>query len=202
VERVSGQPSGEGPAEVLVDPEAAARAALDAGDRRGALEILMRVYGAGVYRFCRSTLEDGDLAQEVHQIVFVAAYDDLGSFAGRSTLQAWLYGIARHRCLDALKSRRRARLRMLFGLSPPEGRDARPGPAELLERRGLGQALQLCLKALAPHVRMAVLLRYGEGLSCEDISRTSGERANTVQARVARALIALRRCLESNGVTP
>jgi RNA polymerase sigma-70 factor (ECF subfamily) len=202
VERVVGQPSQPDAARTEADAETAALAALRAGDRRGALTILMRAHGHGIHRFCRASLQDAALADDIHQAVFVAAYEDLPTFEGRSSLQTWLYGIARHRCLDALKSRRRFGLRFLFGGAPPEEPDASPEPGEAIDGLQRGSALSSCLKQLQPHVRMAVLLRYGEGLSCEEIARASRERANTVQARVARALVALRRCLESREVTP
>ncbi|HEX9624030.1 MAG TPA: sigma factor, partial [Streptosporangiaceae bacterium] len=39
----------------------------------------------------------------------VAAWRGLDSFAGRSSLRAWLYRIATNRCLDAIRSSRRRR---------------------------------------------------------------------------------------------
>ena len=47
-----------------------------------------------------------------------------------------------------------------------------------------------------------VLLRFRDGLSYPEMARACGERAPTLQARVARAMPALRRCLESEGYTP
>jgi DNA-directed RNA polymerase specialized sigma24 family protein len=49
---------------------------------------------------------------------------------------------------------------------------------------------------------VAVLLRYEEGLSYEEIGRMSRERPPTVQARVARALPVLRRCLDERRAAP
>ncbi len=60
--------------------------------------------------------------------------------------------------------------------------------------------LRQCLQALDTGVRVAVLLRYEEGLAYEEIARMSRELAATIQARVARALPRLRECLESKGV--
>jgi RNA polymerase sigma factor (sigma-70 family) len=175
-------------------------AAVAAGDRRGALAALMRVYGGETYRFCLSMLGDRALADDVHQTVFVDAYEGLGSFAGKGTLRAWLYGIARHRCLDAVKARRRWWRR--FGEAFDTG-DTEPDPHQgadgALEQRRRSASLQRCLQELPLHIRVAVLLRYEEELSYQEIGRMSRERPPTVQARVARALPILRRCLAGRG---
>src|ERR1043166_8997481 len=78
-------------------------------DMTGAIRQLMQRHGTSVYRYCREALRDDALAEDVQQQVFIAAFRDLPKFAGRSTVRTWLFAIARHRVLDAAKSRRRAR---------------------------------------------------------------------------------------------
>jgi RNA polymerase sigma-70 factor (ECF subfamily) len=46
---------------------------------------------------------------------------------------------------------------------------------------------------------MTVLLRFQTGMSYPEMSDVLGVRSETLQARVARALPVLRRCLEGNG---
>lgn len=173
--------------------------ALDEGDRDTALRLLMRDYGSAVYRYCRRMVGDGDLADEVHQMTFVQAYEAMARFAGRSSLRTWLFGIAHHRCLDALKISRRREKRF----QPLDGLPDHPAPAETAEDRLATRsrvgALERCLRDLAPRVRAAVLLRFQQGVTYEEMARLEGERAPTLQARVARALPVLRRCLERKG---
>lgn len=174
-------------------------AALERGDRDLALRLLMRDYGSAVYRYCRQVLGDGDLVDEVHQMTFVQAYEGMSRFAGRSSLRTWLFGIAHHRCLDALKISRRREKRF----PPLDGLPDRPAAAETAEdrlaTRSRVRALERCLRELAPRVRAAVLLRFQQGVTYEEMARLEGERAPTLQARVARALPVLRRCLEGKG---
>jgi RNA polymerase sigma-70 factor (ECF subfamily) len=164
-------------------------------DMTGALRRLMQRHGTSVYRYCREALRDRALAEDVQQQVFIAAIRDLPKFSGRSTVRTWLFAIARHRVLDAAKSRRRAR-------SHVEGDDAiqvpdpRPSPGERLDDERMYEALTACLQKLAPHVLTALLLRFQQGFTFEDMADVCHEKPGTLQAQVSRALPALRTCIE------
>jgi RNA polymerase sigma-70 factor, ECF subfamily len=186
-------------------PAAAERdalAALDAGDLRTALDVLMQAYGTTIYRFCRQMTADAALADDVHQMTFVQAYEGLERFSRRSTLSTWLFSIARHRCLDALKVSRRRRARFEAMDELPEVPVAESGGEHRLQQGARAQALHECLQQLRDDIRTAILLRFQEELSYVEMSRACGDRPATLQARVVRALPALRRCLERRGATP
>lgn len=176
--------------------EEAALTALDRGDREAALALLMDAYGGVLYRYCLHVVADPQLAEDVHQTTFVQAFEGMGRFARGSSLRTWLFGIARHRCLDALKTtrRRRARFRVVEAL--PDHPAGEAGPEDRLLARVRALALARCLGRLSSASRSAVLLRYQAGLSYAEMASAGGERATTLQARVARALPVLRRCLE------
>jgi RNA polymerase sigma-70 factor (ECF subfamily) len=178
------------------DPDGDLLALVGGGDIRSALAILMQRHGPALYRYCRIALGDPSLADDIHQQVFIEAFRDLPGFAGRSTVRTWLFGIARHRVLDAAKRRRRARahLDIAAGADLP---DPRPSPGEGLDDAGLQVALVACLAALDEPSRTAVLLRYQQGLTYEEMAEVCGEKAGTLQARVSRALRKLRDRLES-----
>lgn len=181
-----------------LDVEQEAVAALERGDRARVLTLLMREYGADVYRHCRLVLGDRDLADEVHQTVFVQAYRDLGGFSRRSSFRSWLLGIARHRCLDAFKITRRWRRRFALVTRLPEVVDTSGAANGELELAGQAAALEAALARLAPEVRSAVVLRHQEGLSFDEMAEICGERATTLQARVARALPKLRKYMRNH----
>src|SRR5262245_5180368 len=180
-------------------------AALDAlawGDRERALTLLMDAFGVAIYRYCRQMVVDPDLADDVHQLTFVQAFEGLGRFARDSSLRTWLFGIARLRCLDALRSGRRRRARFESTGELPERADAGRAPEDLLAARGVARALERCLEELTPVVRTAVLLRYQEGMAYPEMVDVCHEWPATLQARVTRALPVLRRCIERQGVSP
>jgi RNA polymerase sigma-70 factor (ECF subfamily) len=168
-------------------------------DTRGALHRLMQRHGRAVYRYCRTALGDAVLADDVHQQVFIEVFRDLPGFAGRSTLRTWLFGIARHRVLDAAKRRRRTRAHLDVTASA-DLPDPRSSPGEGLDDAQLQTALVSCLAALDEPIRAAVLLRYQQGLTYEEMAEICGEKAGTLQARVSRALRKLRERLEGHRV--
>jgi RNA polymerase sigma factor (sigma-70 family) len=184
------------------DPELPARVALDRKDPRGAIAVLARLYEDVVYSCCYRMLHDATQAEDLLQQVFLEAHRDIGHFAGRGTLRAWLLGIAHHRCLDAIKSRKRLRSHVEDDEHAVE--IAADGSPDLVERVDQGRrvrALEGCLMRLSDEVRMTVLLRFHVGLSYEEIAEALDKRAGTLQQRVARALPQLRECLQRKGIS-
>lgn len=205
----SARPFAYGPAPMRPSadaPEASAellRAALGRGDHRTALRLLMTAHGAPVYAYCRRALGDAALAADVHQQVFEQAYRDLPRLKAPEHARSWVFGIAHHRCLDAVKARRRAEKRFVHDDEEVADREAEAAdlPASL-DAPVRARALDECIRALSHESRMAVLLRFQESMTYEDMGRMCREKPATLQARVARALPALRRCLEEKGVAP
>jgi RNA polymerase sigma-70 factor, ECF subfamily len=172
------------------DPDQDILDLLDAGDRNGALRLLMDRYGKAVYRFIRFQLRNSPSADDVHAKVFIQAHRDLPRFARRSPLRAWLYAIARNRVRDSRKGEKPPAEQV--GAEIPD--DKEPVDEKLDDAR-LAKALHDCILLLPDKAREAMILRR-EGLTFEEIAETLGERANAVQARVSRALPTLRECIE------
>lgn len=181
-----------------VGPEEQATRAYGRGAVDEALTVLMEAYGEEVYRHCRQVLGEIALASDVHQTIFVQVYRDMANFSGRSSYRTWIYAIARHRCLDAIKMRKRRRLRFILGDSRAQKQaiDPRVSAREALEDAARSESMTSALQTLKPEARIAVLLRYREEMSFEEMSEICGERPKTLQARVARALLKLRHALE------
>jgi RNA polymerase sigma-70 factor (ECF subfamily) len=185
-----------------VDPELAVRAMLARGDRKAALTALMDAQGDAVFSFCARVLRDRSLAEDVLQRVFLEAYRDIGRFQGHSTFAAWLFGIASHRCQDALKSQRRRLQRIeLNNQAATCFADPVAASSEQFERSRIIAALEQCLHGLSDEARMTVLLRFQHGMSYEEMAAATGTKPNTLHVRVARALPSLKLCLESKGWT-
>jgi len=165
------------------------------GQVRAALVELMQRYGDAVYRYCCEALHDVTLADDVHQLVFIGAFRDLPGFRGRSTVRTWLFAIARHRVLDAAKRRRRAHAH-IEQVEAVDAPSLAPSPTELIDDTRVRQALVASLGELGDVARTAVLLRYQQGFSFEEMAEICREKPDTLRARVARALPLLRAGIE------
>jgi RNA polymerase sigma factor (sigma-70 family) len=179
----------------IADPDSDVLDLVAQGDMKGALRRLMERYGRAVYRYCRQELHDRTLADDVHQQVFLHAHRDLARFSRRSTVKTWLFAIARNRVLDAAKSRRRgqAHIESDDATAVP---DLRPSAGERIDEHRLFEALAQCFERQPEHIRLALLLRYQQGFTYEDMAEVCGEKAGTLQAQVSRALPVLRECIE------
>ncbi len=185
----------------IAEPEAAARDALLRGDRRRALALLMGLYGKTVYNFCRHMLRDASKSDDALQTTFVQAFADFPRYRGQSSLRVWLFAIARHRCLDMLKSERRESAHVERPGTLVDAETDGPSTEELLHMASIRKPLAHCLEKLTVEVRETILLRFTQQLSYEEMATLTGERAATLQMRVARAMSGLRKCLEASGVS-
>lgn len=119
-------------------------------------------------------------AEDVTQEVFVRVFQAASSFRQEARLSTWLYRIAANACLDELRRRRRL---LLFGDLPPAIHPA-VAAAEPSEAQG---DIVSAVQRLAPKLRMAVLLRYYDDLSYQEIAQALGTTAGTIASRLNRA---------------
>src|SRR5919202_1224418 len=71
-----------------------------------AFEVLYDRHHRGILGFCRHMLRSQEEAEDAVQHTFISAYSDLVGSDKPIRLKAWLYTIARNRCLSMLRSRR------------------------------------------------------------------------------------------------
>ncbi|MBA3328527.1 MAG: hypothetical protein H0T43_09535, partial [Solirubrobacterales bacterium] len=73
---------------------------------RSAFEALYDRHHGGILAFCRHMLGSREEAEDALQLTFIAAYQALLADDREIALKAWLYAIARNRCLSILRARR------------------------------------------------------------------------------------------------
>ncbi len=163
---------------------------------------LFETYGEAVLGYCVRLLRDPALAEDVMQRVFLEALRDFEQFRGQSSRRTWLFAVASHRCLDALRHQQRRMLRVAHDDQVVGNfKDPATGPFERLDRMQLLVALDNCLALLSPEMRATVLMRFQTELTFEHMALHLGATADALQMRVARAMPVLRQCLESKGWT-
>lgn len=170
-------------------------AALSARDHKRAAEILWELHRDEVLRYCRRRLASEGEAADVTQKVFENAIRDLDRLRSVDSSSRWLMGIARHRCLDHARSKRRdphlvdtATLCEIAGPSP----GAEPAADARVVNR-LGQ----CLERLDPLDRALIELRFYEGLPFNEIAKQLGRTPASLRVRLTRACVVLRKELTS-----
>ena len=159
---------------------------------RIAFETFFHAHGSSVHRFVRDLVRDDGLAEELTSDVMVEVWRSAGKFGGRSRARTWVFGIAHHKAIDALR-KRRAAVVPLDEVAGMAGDDAGPEAAALRsdERRMLERALA----SLSPEHRAVVELTFIEGFSQKEIAEIVGCLVATVKTRAFYAKQRLRDAL-------
>jgi len=147
---------------------------------RIAFETFFRLHASSVHRFVRDLVRDDGLAEELTSDVMVEVWRNAGKFGGRSRVRTWVFGIAHHKAIDALRKRRVVSVPLddLIGVSSPL---ESPEDAALRsdERRTLDQAMA----ELSPEHRAVLELTFVEGFSQREIAEIVSCPVATVKTR-------------------
>src|SRR4051794_1097132 len=145
-----------------------------------AFEATSARHPRGILAFCRHMLASREEAEDALQHTFMAAYRDLVGSDKDIQLRAWLYAIARNRCLTVLRARREKPVDELDDI-PTEGL------ATEVERRHDLQQMLRDLAALPEDQRAALVLSEIGDLSHDDVAAVIGCRREKVKALVFQA---------------
>lgn len=183
----------------VTDGELAKRAM--AGDE-DAYTLLIERYNSPLYNFICRFLNDPELAYDILQQVFLQLYISLPKLRTGEPLRAWLFQVARNRCLDELRRKHVIRFSELQGSLEEEDLsqldiipDSDPLPEEIAEQRDLQEILQRAISTLPPKFRSVVLLRYTAQLSFSEIGQALHMPEATAKTYFQRAKPALRAAL-------
>ncbi len=155
-----------------------------AGDR-DAFRVLYDVYKDRVYSVSLYYFHgDEAAASDVTQQVFLKLITTVGQFKGDARFSTWLYRLVVNACQDAARRRKasapsaeRSRLEEL----------ATPGSQEDdLARAQMARSVRAAVSALPSKFRMAVLLRYFDDLSYEQMAEVLDCSMGTVASRLSR----------------
>jgi RNA polymerase sigma-70 factor (ECF subfamily) len=120
------------------------------------------------------------------QDTWLRVLDRAAQFDGRSRFETWLFSIARNLAIDDL--RRKQGVSLESAELPPDGASPFLEAARSQDATRLAAALDV----LEPVYREALLLRFQEDLSLQEISQVTGAPVPTVSTRIHRGLARLR----------
>jgi RNA polymerase sigma-70 factor (ECF subfamily) len=170
--------------------------------RRDAFGVLVRRYEGELYGYLRRYLGDGELAEDVFQNTFLQVFTKIDQYEPGRPVRPWLYTIATHQAIDALRRQGRhqavsldqereelasAELPQLLGLLESRG----PGPLEQLQADERRQLVRASVERLPEFLKQVVLLAYYQGLKYKDIADILGIPVGTVKSRLHAALVRL-----------
>ena len=123
-------------------------------------------------------------ASDVTQQIFLKLFTNISQFRGDSEFSTWLYRLAVNACMDA--ARRRKSEPVALDPSRLETFAAQGSPEDDYARAQMANAIRAAVSALPPKFRMAVLLRYFEDLSYEQMAKALHCSMGTVASRLSR----------------
>ncbi len=148
---------------------------------------LVQRYQRPLFAYLSSRLRDPLEAEEAAQESFVRAFMSLKNLRKPESFYAWLMGIAGRVLKEQVRAQeRRQRETVLAGALQADN----PGP-------GPEYPLEEAIAVLPESYRQVILLRYYEGLSCQEVATRLAMPLGTVTKTLSRAYALLRQELKA-----
>ncbi len=156
-------------------------------DRKATAEFVSR-YTDSVYSYVRRrVMPQTEVAEDLVQEVFVAAWQGLKNYRGDASLRSWLLGIARHKVDDYY----RKRLRTSEWPDSDDESVAEPSVTpmyeEQIDRALLKVKTQRVLAGLPETYCLVLLWRYQEDRSAREMAQLTGKTEKAIERLLARA---------------
>lgn len=164
-----------------------------------AFGVLVRRYERELHGYLRRYLGDGNLAEDVFQNTFLQLYLKSNQYEPGRPVRPWLYTIATHQAIDAL--RRNARHQVLSLEQKREdsgngeirslldGLESRgPAPLDNLSAQERKERVRASVDRLPDFLREVVILAYYQGLKYREIAEILDIPVGTVKSRLHAAL--------------
>lgn len=147
-----------------------------------AFKTLHQAYQRRLFAYSMKMLDDAGAAEELSSDVMLEVWKQARQFKGKSKLSTWIFGIARHKALNALR-RKGGRIDVALEQALTTA-DARPDPEKSVERRDSIERLETALRNLTPDHREVIELTFFHELSYEEIAQIMNCPVNTVKTRM------------------
>jgi RNA polymerase sigma-70 factor (ECF subfamily) len=173
--------------------------------RRGETEAfgaLVRRYERELFGYLRRYLGDSNLADDVFQNTFLQLFTKAGQYEAGRPVRPWLYTIATHQAIDALRRNNRHQA-LSLDLNREESANGEthglmellesrtPGPMDLAQGEELRERVRASVDRLPDFLRQVVILAYYQGLKYREIADILGIPVGTVKSRLHAALVKL-----------
>jgi RNA polymerase sigma-70 factor (ECF subfamily) len=134
------------------------------------------------YRFTGDAVEAEDLAQDAFLHILSAAQ----RYRRTAKFRTYLYRVLTHLCFDY-----RRKNRPVLAEPLPQAANESLSPVQRVSQAERESLVQTALNALSPDYRMAVVLRYFEGLSGTEMANAMGKSVKAIERLLSRARAAM-----------
>ena len=170
------------------------------GDQN-AFSDIVNLYQNRLYQVCYRMLGNKHEAEDIAQEAFVRAYTNLHTFDQKRKFSTWLYRIATNLCIDRIR-KKKPDYYLDAEVAGTDGLDMYSQiaaddqlPEEQLEQMELQDRIQYEISRLPDKYRSAIVLKYMEELSLQEISEILDLPLGKVKTRIHRGREALRKQL-------
>lgn len=165
-----------------------------------AIEHIVAKYLKPLYNFALRQTGSPEDAQDIVQETFVKVWRNIKKYDKEKSFKVWIWSIARNVTIDWQRKRKIP----VSYFNSEDGDfvennipDTGPLQDELFEIKETKESLEKILLKIPPDRREIVILHYNNGLTFEEIALILDKPMNTVKSNHRRAMITLRKHLQS-----
>jgi len=151
---------------------------------------LCNAYFDRIYRLVFNQVDgDRDVAQDIAQETFLAAFKSAHRFRGQSKVYTWLYSIANRKVADFYRRRKREGKHRA---DPLENQVSEAETDGTVESEETSKSIQQALSCLPLHYKQVLLLKYVEEMPVAEICQVMDRSSKSVEGLLTRARRELR----------
>lgn len=158
--------------------------------RRGDAEAFGQIYGRyneRIFNFVKRLIGDTEDAKSLTSEAFLKASKAVERLRPNPNIGPWLYMIARNLSMDELRRRSTVHFEELDPEVNIASTRIYDDPEAEAMKKETQRMVQDALDSIPPKLRMALVLREFEGLSCEEIADIIGSTRSAVKSKLYRA---------------
>ena len=157
------------------------------------LDRLIEQYQHRLLRYLTYLTGQRELAEDLFQETWIRVLERGHLYDGKHEFSTWLFSVARHLTIDSMRRKNPVSLDGLLDnhdddrapLDPP---DHRPSALEITEQHEHADRISAALVCIPAEYREAVVLRFQEGLTLDEIATVTGSPLGTIKSRLYRGL--------------
>ena len=155
------------------------------------LDRLIEQYQHRLLRYLTCLTRHRELAEDLFQETWIRVLERGHQYDGKHEFSTWLFSVARHLTIDSMRKKSPVSLDGLMDdedRAPQEPPDTRPSAMEVVVQHEHAERINTALVALPAEYREAVVLRFQEGLTLDEIAAVTGAPLGTIKSRLYRGL--------------